>query len=36
MPLYRRMEPDVQLLEFKCIEFAEMFMYEHLLEPSSE
>jgi hypothetical protein len=30
------MEPDVQLLEFKCIEFAEMFMYEHLLEPSSE
>ena len=36
MPLYRRMEPDAQLLEFKCIEFAELFMYEHLLEPSSD
>ena len=36
MPLYRRMEPNAQLLEFKCIEFAEMFMYEHLLEPSSD
>ena len=36
MPLYRRMEPNAQLLEFKCIEFAEPFMYEHLLEPSGE
>ena len=36
MPLYRRMEPNAQLLEFKCIEFAEMFMYEHLLESSSD
>ena len=34
MPLYRRMEPDVQLMEFKCIEFAEPFLYEHMLEPS--
>jgi len=36
MPLYRRMEPNAQLLEFKCIEFAEMFMYEHLLESLSD
>ncbi len=35
MPLYRRIEDDVQLLEFKCVEFAEPFMYEHLLEASS-
>ena len=36
MPLYRRMEPNAQLLEFKCVEFTELFMYEHLLEPSSD
>ena len=29
-PLYRRMEPGVQLLEFKCVEFAEELMYGHL------
>ncbi|MDH3419899.1 MAG: hypothetical protein OEQ25_12555 [Gammaproteobacteria bacterium] len=34
MPLYRRMEPDAQLMEFKCIEFAEPFLYEHLLDAS--
>jgi hypothetical protein len=27
MPLYRRLEPDAQLLEFKCVEFAEELMY---------
>ncbi len=32
MPLYRRIEPDVQILEFKCVEFAEEFMYGHLIE----
>jgi len=31
MPLYRRVDQNVQLLEFKCVEFAEEFMYEHLL-----
>ena len=36
MPLYRRMEPNAQLLEFKCVEFTELFMYEHLLESSSD
>ena len=32
MPLYRRMEPNVQLLEFKCVEFAEEFMYGKFIE----
>jgi len=27
MPLYRRMEPNIQSLEFKCVEFSEEFMY---------
>ncbi len=30
MPLYRRLEPNVQLLEFKCVEFVEELMYGHL------
>jgi hypothetical protein len=30
MPLYRRVETNVQLLEFKCVEFAEELMYGHL------
>ncbi len=30
MPLYRRMEPNMQLLEFRCNEFAEEFMYGNL------
>ena len=30
MPLYRRMDKNIQLLEFKCVEFAEEFMYGHL------
>ena len=32
MPLYRHIEPNSQLLEFKCVEFAEEFMYGHLIE----
>jgi len=32
MPLYRAMEPNAQLLEFKCVEFAEEFMYGHLVD----
>jgi hypothetical protein len=35
-PLYRRMEPNAQLMEFKCVEFAEEFMYEHLLETNAK
>ena len=30
MPLYRRAEPNMQLLEFKCVEFAEELLYGHL------
>jgi len=32
MPLYRRVEPNVQLLEFKCVEFAEDFVYGRLID----
>jgi len=34
MPLYRRIEPDIQILEFKCVEFANEFMYGHLVNDS--
>jgi hypothetical protein len=27
MPLYRRFEPDTQILEYKCVEFVEQLMY---------
>jgi hypothetical protein len=30
MPLYRRIEPNAELVEFKCVEFAEELMYGHL------
>jgi hypothetical protein len=30
MPLYRRREPDMQLMEYKCVPFAEELMYGHL------
>jgi hypothetical protein len=30
MPLYRRIEPNAQLLEFKCVEFAEELLYGDL------
>jgi hypothetical protein len=30
MPLYRRMEKNAQLMEFKCVEFAEDVLYDHL------
>ena len=35
MPLYRRVEPDVQILEFKCVEFVEEFMYGHIVNDSN-
>ena len=34
MPLYRRMEPNIQSLEFKCVEFSEEFVYGHLVDKS--
>jgi hypothetical protein len=30
LPLYRRVERNAQLMEFKCVEFAEEMMYGHL------
>ena len=30
MPLYRRVEPNAQLLEFRCVEFVEDLIYGHL------
>ena len=30
MPLYRRIEPHAQLMEFRCIEFVEELMFGHL------
>ena len=32
MPLYRRLEDGAQLLEYKCVEFAEELMYGHLVK----
>lgn len=32
MPLYRRMEPNAQLLEFRCVPFSEPLLYGDLLE----
>jgi hypothetical protein len=32
MPLYRRLEPNVQLLEFKCVEFSEELLYGDLVK----
>jgi len=34
MPLYRRVEPDARLLEFRCVEFVEDLLYGHLAKPS--
>ena len=30
MPLYRRLEENVQVLEFKCVEFSEALLHGHL------
>ncbi len=30
MPLYRRLDKNMQLLEFKCVEFVEELMCGHL------
>jgi hypothetical protein len=36
MPLYRHLEKDAQLLEFKCVEFVEELMYGHLRKQPSK
>ena len=35
MPLYRRVEEDVRLLEFKCVDLAEEYVYGSLIDGSS-
>jgi hypothetical protein len=35
MPLYRRMEKNAQLLEYKCVEFVEELLYGHLRKKPS-
>jgi len=36
MPLYRRMDKNVQIMEFKCVEFAEPLMYKSLRKPATK
>ncbi|HEY6509429.1 MAG TPA: hypothetical protein VIY56_15520 [Vicinamibacterales bacterium] len=36
MPLYRRVEANAQILEFRCVEFAEDLMYGHLRKQPSK
>jgi hypothetical protein len=36
MPLYRRLEKNAQLMEFKCVEFVEELMYGHLRKRPSK
>ncbi len=36
MPLYRRVEENAQLMEFKCPEFAEEVLYGHLRKPPED
>jgi hypothetical protein len=35
VPLYRRIEPNARLLDFKCVEFAEELMYHDLRKPGT-
>jgi len=32
MPIYKRVEPNAQILEFRCVPFSEMLLYGDLLE----
>jgi hypothetical protein len=36
MPLYRRVEKNAQLLEYKCVEFTEELLYGHLRKQTSK
>ena len=33
MPLYRRVEPNAQIMELRCVEFVEDLLYGHLRKP---
>jgi hypothetical protein len=32
-PIYRRLEKNAKLLEFKCVEYTEELIYGHLRKP---
>jgi hypothetical protein len=36
MPLYRKVEKNAQLLEFKCVEFAEELLYGKFKKDASK
>jgi hypothetical protein len=36
LPLYRRIDRNAQLMDFKCVEFVEELMYGHLRKPGSK
>jgi hypothetical protein len=36
MPIYRRLEKNAQIMEFRCVEFAEEVLYGHLRKPQSK
>jgi hypothetical protein len=36
MPLYRRVEKNAQLLEFKCVDLSEEYLYGGLVKQSSQ
>ena len=36
MTLYRRVEKNARLMEFKCVEFAEELLYGHLRKPAGK
>jgi hypothetical protein len=35
LPLYRRLEKNAKMLEFKCVEYAEELIYGHLRKPTN-
>jgi hypothetical protein len=35
MPLYRHVEKDARMLEYKCVEFSEELLYGHLRKKPS-
>ena len=36
MPLYRRLETNARVVEYKCVEFSEEILYGHLMEKAEE
>jgi hypothetical protein len=36
MPIYRRLEKNAQIMEFRCVEFVEELMYGHLRKPTGK